>query len=175
MSRGRKRPLLRLGLPVAAIFALLIACGSDDAPAAIPLSTPPAAPAELAAAAEPAETRPTATAEAAAAEGAPAAKIPAGEVELGKAGFVHNDFRTQVETTIDVAESPALAAAQGRTFTVALRNLSSPNGDISTRATINFGSGFQNFVTLQGADGEFRLYLSRNGELGTEPDDSGFR
>ncbi len=185
MSRWRRRPLFKLWLPVAGIFVIVIACGSDDAPAAIPASRAPtvaAALADLAAATEPAEARPTAAAEAAPTVAIEASADPdastgpdSREVELGKAGFVHNDFRTQVETTIGVAESPALAAAQGRTFTVALRNLSSPNGDLSARATINFGSGFQNFVTLQGPDGDFRLYLTRDGELGTVPDDSGFR
>ena len=167
MRRWRQRPFLKLGLPVAGIFALVVACGSDDSPAALPVSTATAAPAT--AVVTGATAIPTAIV------GVQTAGVPAGEVELGKAGFVHNDFRTQVATTIDVAESPALGAAQGRTFTVALRNLSSSSGDISSRATINFGSGFQNFVTLQGADGEFKLYLSRNGELGMVPDDSGFR
>lgn len=170
MRRWRQRPFLKLGLPVAGIFALVVACGSDDSPTAPPVSTATAAPAAVVTGATAApETGPTAIV------GVQTAGVPAGEVELGKAGFVHNDFRTQVATTIDVAESPALGAAQGRTFTVALRNLSSSSGDISSRATINFGSGFQNFVTLQGADGEFKLYLSRNGELGMAPDDSGFR
>jgi hypothetical protein len=63
-------------------------------------------------------------------------------MELGKTAFVHDDFRTQAAATIEVAKSPALAAAQGQIFTVELRNLSSPNGGISTRATINFGTGF---------------------------------
>ncbi len=167
MRRWRQRPFLKLGLPVAGIFALVVACGSDDSPTALPVSTATAAPAT--AVVTGATAIPTAIV------GVQTAGVPAGEVELGKAGFVHNDFRTQVATTIDVRESPALGAAQGRTFTVALRNLSSSSGDISSRATINFGSGFQNFVTLQGADGEFKLYLSRNGELGMVPDDSGFR
>ncbi len=162
LSSLRKRPILTVGIPVAGIFALLIACGSDDLPAALPVST-------------------TTAASGAALEEAPAPKTPAGpealagKVELGKREFVHDDFRTQVATTIDVAESPVLATAQGRTITVALRNLSSSSGGLSTRATINFGTGFQNFVTLQGTDGEFRLYLSRDGKLGTVPDDSGFR
>lgn len=170
MRRWRQRPFLKLGLPVAGIFALVVACGSHDSPTAPPVSTAADAPAAVVTGATAApETGPTAIV------GVQTAGVPAGEVELGKAGFVHNDFRTQVATTIDVAESPALGAAQGRTFTVALRNLSSLSGDISSRATINFGSGFQNFVTLQGADGEFKLYLSRNGELGMVPDDSGFR
>ena len=175
MRRWRQRPFLKLGLPVAGIFALVVACGSDDSPTVLPVSTATAAPATavVTGATAPPETGPTAIPTAIV--GVQTAGVPAGEVELGKAGFVHNDFRTQVATTIDVAESPALGAAQGRTFTVALRNLSSLSGDISSRATINFGSGFQNFVTLQGADGEFKLYLSRNGELGMAPDDSGFR
>ena len=163
MRRWSQRPFLKLGLAVAGIFALVVACGSDDSPTALPVSTATAAPATAV------------VTGATAIVGVQTAGVPAGEVELGKAGFVHNDFRTQVATTIDVAESPALGAAQGRTFTVALRNLSSLSGDISSRATINFGSGFQNFVTLQGVDGEFKLYLSRNGELGMVPDDSGFR
>ena len=165
------RPLFKLGMPIAGIFALVIACGSDNAPAALPASAATAAPsAPLVTRVTGApETGPTAIVK------VQVAGVTAGEIELGKTEFVHNDFRTQVATTIDVAESPALGAAQGRTFTVALRNLSSLSGDIPSRATINFGSGFQNFVTLQGADGEFKLYLSRNGELGMVPDDSGFR
>lgn len=161
MSSWRRRTLLKLGVPVAGIFALVVACGSDTAPAAISAATATAVPAA-----------PVATG---VSDIAQAAAIPAGEVELGRAGFVHDDFRTQVATVIDVADSPALADAGGRTITVALRNLSSPNGAISSRATINFGSGFQNFVTLPGLDGEFRLYLNRDGSLGAEPDDSGFR
>ncbi len=93
---------------------------------------------------------------------------------LGKTQFVHNGFRTQVTRTFEVGAETAARTAAGQTMTVALRDLSTASGSSQIRAMINFGSGFDNFLTLSTAQGPLVRHLHRDGTLREAADDRGF-
>ncbi|MEE9284321.1 MAG: hypothetical protein V3V35_01195 [Dehalococcoidia bacterium] len=103
-----------------------------------------------------------------------------GRVVLARSRFTHSGFRTQVTREVDlgaeVAASASTAGGAGnrRTVTVSLRNLARPTGDVESRATINFGRQFDNFVVLPTMDGPLTLHLHRDGSLGPSPDSGGF-
>ena len=175
--------VLRNRRPAATVLSLIalaaVACGVDEAPDAppalptatptasiLPTSTPTISP--FPTAAETASPLSTAT---------PTRDItnaPTGVVALGKTQFVHNGFRTQVTSTFEVGAETAARTAAGQTLTIALRNLSPASGSSQTRATINFGSEFDNFLTLSTAQGPLVLHLHRDGTLRAAADDRGF-
>ena len=170
----------RSAVTVLSLIALAaVACGVDeapDAPPALPTATPTVSPFPTAAetvspfptAAETASPFPTATLT------RDIATAPTGVVALGKTQFAHNGFRTQVTRTFEVGAETADRTGAGQTLTIALRNLSPASGSSQTRATINFGSGFDNYLTLSTAQGPLVLHLHRDGTLSEAADDRGF-
>ena len=108
-----------------------------------------------------------------AAEAAPAASgdAAANGVILAQSQILHDGFRIEVVRTLRAGAPPAPSA---RRLTLSLENLSKPSGGLSSRATVNLGTDFRNFIVLPTDDGPITLHLHRDGTLREAPDDGGF-
>ena len=98
---------------------------------------------------------------------------------VAEARFVHDGFRTEVSRVLSSSKpgddlDVSIANGEAQVIVVSLWNLSDPASDLSSRATINFAEGLNNFVVVPTADGPLTLHLHRDGTLRTTPDNGGF-
>ena len=94
------------------------------------------------------------------------------EAVLAEDRFIHNGFREQVTGNLNVSE--VQSSSESSELVVSISNLSSPTGDLSTRATINFSDSFENYVDVLTKSGTERFYIHRDGTLRSEPDNGSF-